>query len=187
MPLPASNWSELLDFPGQIASAWGSILAAKKSTLIGTDTFADASAFLFSPRENAAEAKDCISYTAGGFAQASDQQVRATSTTGRPFFFAHYSGQLITSVKTPRGATGNTALNSAAAMHGPRVALLLAYLQAPAQLFTSTNLPYYEVIMITSQAVPSAEQDQTLDLDHTDIIAHVEIWIRPDAFPAALP
>jgi hypothetical protein len=185
----APSWSALYDFPGNVSAAWAAILDAQKSALIGSDTLADPSAFFFGPRDNAAETKDCITYSASAFTQASDQQVRSTQNGN--WFFAHYAGTLTTMVKTPRGATGDAAVNSAAAAHGPRVGLLLALLAPAAQKFTSTggapNLPYYALARITAQAIPQADPEDVTDLDVTSIVAHLDLWIQPDAFPAALP
>lgn len=188
MSLPAPSWSALYDFPGNVASAWGVILTTDKTTLIGSDTLASTDAFLFGPRANVAEKKDCITYSASTFTLASDQQVRSTLNSN--FFFAHYAGTLHTSVITPRGSTDDSALNSAATEHGLRVGRILALLNSASAKFTSGasgNLPYYEVVLITAQAIPRAEPEDDIDCDRTDIIANMEIWIRPDAFPAALP
>lgn len=187
MALPAPSWSVLYDFPGNVAAAWGAILTADKTTLIGSDTLASSSAFLFGPRDNEAETKDCITYMAGAFTQASDQQVR--STLNGNFFFAHYSGTLTTVVVTPRGATGNSAVNSAAAEHGKRVGRILALLTPAAAKFTNGangNLPYYSVATLSAQAIPSAEPEDDIDCDRTVIVASLDLWIDPAAFPATV-
>lgn len=187
MALPAPSWSALYDFPGNVSAAWGAILTADKTTLIGSDTLADSSAFIFGPRDNEPETKDCITYTAGAFIQASDQQTK--STLNGNFFFSHYSGVLTTVVVTPRGATGNSAVNSAAAEHGKRVGRILALLSPPAQKFTggsSGNLPYYAVAMLTAKAVPRANPEDDIDCDRTEIEAEIDLWIEPAAFPATV-
>ena len=186
--MPASSWSALYDFPGNLATAWGAILAADKTTLIGSDTLADPTAFLVGPCANVEMPKDRIEYGAGAFTQASDQQVKSTQNGN--WFFAHYAGTLTASVLTPRGATGGNSVTSAAAEHGKRVGRL-AYLLAPAaQKFTSSgssaNLPYYELALVTVQTIPSAAPEEDIDVDRTDLVANIELWIRPDAFPATL-
>lgn len=176
--MPASSFAQLYDFPGQVSSAWGSILSADLTTLIGTDTHATNTAFLFGPRDNTgAMPVDRITYTASAFTQASDQQVAATSTTGNPFFFNHYSGQVRTSVFTPRS------VNVAAAMHGPRVGRILALTQAPFARFTTNNLPYYEIASLTLANEPRAEPSDEEDADVTEIIHDIHLWIKPSAFP----
>lgn len=188
MSLPAPSWSVLYDFPGNVAAAWGAILTADKTTLIGSDTFADADAFLFGPRDNAGESKDCITYSAQAFTQASDQQVR--STLNGNWFFAHYAGTLTTTVVTPRGASGDAAVQSAADEHGKRVGRILALSTAAAQKFTggsSGNLPCYAVATLSAQAIPQAEPEDDIDCDRTVIVTSMDLWIEPAAFPAVVP
>ena len=182
--MPAPSFSTLYDFPGQVSSAWGAILTADLTTLIGTDTHASNTSFLFGPRDNSTANPmpvDRITYSATAFTQASDQQVRATNTTGTPFFFAHYSGQLHTSVYTPRS------VNVAAAMHGPRVGEIMYLATTAAQKFTTNNLPYYEIASLTLANEPRAQPADDEDADVTEIIFDVNLWIKPDAFPSALP
>ena len=181
--MPAPSFATLYDFPGQVSSAWGAILTADLTTLIGTDTHATNTSFLFGPRDNSTANPmpvDRITYSATAFTQASDQQVVATSTTGNPFFFAHYSGQLHTVVSTPRS------VNVSAAMHGTRVGRILFLAQAPAQKFTTNNLPYYEIASLTLSNQPRAEPADTEDADVTEIIHDLHLWIKPDAFPISL-
>lgn len=178
--MPAPSFATLYDFPGQVSAAWGSILTADLSTLIGTDTHAVNTSFLFGPRDNGAGEPmpvDRIGYTATGFTQASDRQVSATSTTGNPFFFCHYAGQIHTLVYTPRS------VNVAAAMHGARVGRIMALAQTPFAQFTTNNLPYYEIASLTLANEPRAEPVEDEDADVTEIIHDIHLWIKPTAFP----
>ena len=176
--MPANTYAELLNFPGNFADAWGAILAADLSTLIGTDTHATNTAFLFGPRDNLAMPPDRIEYSSTGWRRASDQQVQNSAGL---WFDAHYAGQLYTSVVTPR------AVNVANAMHETRVGRLIALAQSAAARFTTNNLPYYEIAYLGLARAGRAEPDQEEDVDRTDLVWDVDLWLKPTAIPAAAP
>ena len=178
--MPAPTFQAIYDFPGNVASAWGSILSADLTTLIGTDTHATNTAFLFGPRDNSGSMPvDRIGYTASGFTQASNQQV--VSTGNGAFWFSHYAGQIQTTIHTPRS------IPVAAAMHGARVGRVLFLAQSAAQRFTSSNLPYYAVASLTLANAPRAQPAEDEDCDVTDILHEIHLWIKPDAFPSSIP
>lgn len=177
--MSANTYQQLLDFNGNLASAWGSILSADLTALIGTDTHATNTAFLFGPRDNTGSMPvDRIEYTATNFRQASNQQVKAASNGS--WFFAHYAGQLMTSVCTPRS------VNVAAAMHGARVGRLVSLAQPAFQRFTSNNLPFYEIAYLGLAAAPHSVPQDDEDIDRTDLVFDVELWIKADAFPTTI-
>jgi hypothetical protein len=177
--MPAPSYAALYDFPDNVAAAAKAVLVADMVALIGTDTHAEDDAFIFGPRENLGKKKDCIDVTASPFTQASDQQVQATSNN--EWFFAHYSGQIMIKVQTPR------AVAVAAAMHGSRVGRILFLHQPIAARYTSTNLPYYEITDLRLASQPLATQDEELDVDQTELVFNVGLWIFPSAFPAVVP
>lgn len=177
--MPANTYAELLDFPGNFATAWGAILAADLSTLIGTDTHASNTAFLYGPRDNSgAMPPDRIEYSSTGWRRASNQQVQNSAGL---WFDAHYAGQLYTSVLTPRS------VNVATAMHDTRVGRLVALAQAAAARFTTNNLPHYEIAYLGLATATRSEPNQDEDVDRTDLVWDVELWIKPSAIPAAAP
>lgn len=178
--MPANTYAQLLDFPGRFSAAWGAIIAADATNLIGADTHADPAAFLFGPRDNSgAMPPDRIEYTSTGWHRASNQQVRA-SATGL-YFDGHYAGQLHTAVVTPR------AINVAAAEHDARVGRLVTLASAAAARFTANVLPYYEIAYLGLAGALRSEPAPEEDVDRTELSWDVEIWLKPDAFPAAAP
>ena len=176
--MPASSFAELYDFAGNFAAAAKAVLVADKATLIGDDVLADTDAFIFGPRENLAMPPDRITVSATAFVQASDQQIK--STLNSEWFFAHFSGQLMVRVQTPRSEA------TAAAEHAARVGRIIFLMQPRARSFTTDNLPLYEILTLKLSGAPRAEYDDDEDVDFTELTFDVHLWILPGAFPETI-
>ncbi len=177
--MPASSYAELYDFPGNLAAATKAVLVADVTALVGADDHANPDSFIFGPRENLEMPKDRITVSATAFTQASDQQVQASENA--EWFFCHFRGQLMIRVQTPRG------IEAAAAQHGQRVGRIMYLCQPRARRFDADNLPYYEILTLRLSSHPRAEQDEDEDVDYTELVFDVALWIKPDAFPETIP
>jgi hypothetical protein len=177
--MPATTYEELYDFPGNIAAAAKAILVADIDALIGEDEIANPETFITGPRENVELPKSRIEVTATPFQQASDQQIQATSNS--EWFFAHHSGQIVFTVVTPLAVATSTA------MHGTRVGRVQFLMQPKAARFTSSNLPYYEIVALRLATFTRGEPDEEEDVYRSELVYNVETWMRPGSFPATVP
>jgi hypothetical protein len=127
----------------------------------------------FGPRELTGLPKNRIDVVSSGFAKASDAQVFAQAR----WWDQHYSGEVEIAVLTQRGAV-------AAASHATRVGRVRFLMSPKAQILTSSNLPYYEVLQIEQTGASFTPAADTTDADRTDLTFTVHLGILPSAFPA---
>lgn len=177
--MPAPSYQVLLDIPGNVAAAAKAIAFADITALIGSDTHANANAFIFGPRENVVMPVDHIEVTASDFVTGSMQQV--LSTTNDTWWPADYVGSITFAVVTPRSVA------VAAAEHSKRVGRIGFLMSPAAQRFTANNLPYYTVCEIGVNGLPRAEVDDEQDADRTEITYNLRVWLKPDSFPVVVP
>ncbi len=176
--MPASSFQDLYKFSENISAALKAVLVADVVTLIGSDTTADANAFIFGPLENEDGPSDRIDVSASTFTSASAQHVPATvDGVSHP---CHYAGEFGFTVITPRGDP------LATAEHGTRVGRILFLMSPRAARLTGDALPYYEIVSLTLASVPATVQDADGN-DRTEITYNAELWIKPGAFPAVAP
>ncbi len=126
----------------------------------------------YGPRNKEELPKSRIAAQAEGFAKASAQQVYAQSA----WWDAHYAGVVTLTVVTQRGA-------AAASSHGARVGRVRYLMSRKAQIFTSSNLPYCEVLAIEQDSTRT-EFVQDTDCDRTELTFNVQVGLLSSAFPA---
>lgn len=161
--MPATNIDEIFRFEDTVVAA--TVAALNTDTVLGS--------LAYGPRKVEGMPAERIDVRADGFAKASEQQVYAQSR----HWDSHYAGPLTVTIVTVRGG-------AAGPSHAQRVGRVRYLMSPKAALFTSTNLPLWEVLALEEAAPPRYAFDDRKNTDETELTFTLHLGIRASAFPA---
>lgn len=112
-----------------------------------------------------------VDVVADNFAKASEQQIYADNR----HWDSHFAGDFVVSLIQPRGDNANLALRAT------RIGRIRYLMSPKAQIFSSSNVPYWEILSLDHTGTRSYREDD--DTDRTDLTFRVELAVLASAFP----